>query len=119
MLNQDIVRDLGEWPLNVLLRVHIIMLEFRHVIHSSANGKAVASVGIPVELFKVTLNDDPTQRQRFERIIVDIRRRREVPQLGKNGNFKVLPRKKIGISLGGYTYKILLNIVTCFVSNIC
>ena len=56
------------------------MQELTDSIRSLANGKAVGPDGVPVELFKVTLNGDPALRQRLPDIVVGIWREGDVPQ---------------------------------------
>ena len=46
------------------------MQELTGAIPSLANGKAVEPDGVSVELFKITLNDDPAQRRKLLDIVV-------------------------------------------------
>ena len=48
------------------------MQELTDAIRSLANGKAVGPDGVSVELFKITLNDDPALRRRQLDIVVRI-----------------------------------------------
>ena len=48
------------------------MQELTDAIRSLANGKAVGPNGVSVELFKITLNDDPALRRRLLDIVVRI-----------------------------------------------
>ena len=54
----NIAEALDQWPVNLRLGVQPMMQELIDVIRSLANGKAVGPSGIPVELFKITLNGD-------------------------------------------------------------
>ena len=59
MLGPNIAEDLDQWPENMPLGVQPTMQELTDAIHSFANGKAVGTDGVSVELFKITLNGDP------------------------------------------------------------
>ena len=111
---------LDQWPENMPLEVQPTMQELTDAIHSLANGKAVEPDGVSVELFKITLNDDPALRRRLLDIVVRIWRGGEVPQQWKEAIIMVLHKKKDqtecgnyrGISLVAHAGKILLKIIT-------
>ena len=69
------------------------MQELIDATSSLANGKAVGPDGVPVELFKIALNGDPTLRQRLLDIVVGIWRGEDVPQQWKDAIIKVLHNK--------------------------
>ena len=48
------------------------MLELTAATRSLANGKAVGPDGVPIELFKITLNGDPALRQRLLDVVVGV-----------------------------------------------
>ena len=54
------------------LEVQPTMQEPTDAIRSLENGKAVGLDGVSVELFSITLNDDPTLRRRLLDIVVRI-----------------------------------------------
>ena len=70
------------------------MQKLTDAIRSLADGKAVESDGVSVELFKVTLNGDPALRRRLLNIAVRIWRWGEVPQQWKDATIMVLHEKK-------------------------
>ena len=93
-----------------------------------ANGKAVGSDEVSVELFKITLNEDPALRQRLLDIVVRIGGGGdEVPQQWKDAIIMVLHKKKDrtecgnyrGISLVAHAGKILLKIIARRLSEYC
>ena len=69
------------------------MQELTDAIRSLANGKAVRSDGVSVEMLKIALNGDPALRQRLLDIVVDIWRGGDVPQQWKDAIIKVLHKK--------------------------
>ena len=81
--------------------------------------KAVEPDGVSVELFKITLNGDPTLRRRLLDIVVCIWRGGELPQRSKYAIILALYKKKDraqcgnyrGISLIAHAGKILLKII--------
>ena len=96
-------------------------------IRSLANGKAVGPNGVFVELFKITLNDDPALRRRLLDIAVRIWRGGEVPQQRKYAIIMVLHKKKDRTecssyrdsSLVAHAGKILLKIIARRLSEYC
>ena len=58
-LDPNIAESLDQWPVNMPLGVQPTMQELTAAIRSLSNGKAVEPDGVPVELFKITLNGDP------------------------------------------------------------
>ena len=58
-LDPNITEALYQWPVNTPLGVQPTMQELIDVICSLVNGKAAGPDGIPVKLFKITLNCDP------------------------------------------------------------
>ena len=74
------------------------MQELTDAIRSLANGKTVGSDGVPVELFKRTLNGDPALRRRLLDIVVRIWREGEVPQQWKDAIIMILQKQMIGQS---------------------
>ena len=97
-----------------------MMQDLTSTICSLAKGKAVRPDEVSVELFKVTLNDDPAQRRRLPAIssFVFGGGGGEGPQQWKDAIIMVLHKKKDrteygnyrGISLAAYAGKILLKI---------
>ena len=74
------------------------MQELTDAIRSLANGKTVGSGGVPVELFKMTLNGDPALRRRLLGIVVRIWRGGEVSQQWKDAIIMILQKQMIGQS---------------------
>ena len=103
------------------------MQELTDAIRSLANGKAVGSDGVPVELFKITLNGDPALRRRLLDVVVRMWEGGEVPQQWKDAIIMVFHKKKDrtecgnyrGISLVAHAGKILLKIIACRFSEYC
>ena len=103
------------------------MQELTDTIRSLANGKAVGSDGVSIELFKIALNVDPALHWRLLDIVIRIRRGSEVPQQWKNAIIMVLHKKKDrtecgnyrGISLVAHAGKILLKIIARRLSEYC
>ena len=103
------------------------MQELAGAIRSLANGKAVGSDGVSVELFKITLNGDPALRRRLIDIVVCIWRGGEVPQQCKNAIMMVRHKKKDRIeycncrviSLIAPVGKVLLKNFACRLSEYC
>ena len=93
-LDPNIVEGLYQWPENMPLGVQPTMQELTGAIRSLANGKAVGPDGVYNELFKITLNGDPTLRRRLLDIVVCIWRGGEVPQQWKYVIIMVLHKKK-------------------------
>ena len=87
-LDPNIAESLDQWPVNMPLGVQPTMQELTAAIRSLANGKAVGPDGVPVELFKITLNGDPALRQRLLDIVVGVWRGGEVPQQWKDATIK-------------------------------
>ena len=71
-LDPNIAEGLEQWPENTTLGNHPTIQELTDVILSLANGKAFGPDGVPVELFKIALNDDPALGQRLLDIVVGI-----------------------------------------------
>ena len=71
-LDPEIAEALDQWPVNTPLGVQPKMQELIDAIRSLANEKAVGPDGIPVELFKIALNDNPALRQRLLDIVIGI-----------------------------------------------
>ena len=61
----------------------------------SAGANSVGPDGVPVELFKIALNGDPTL---LLRLLVGIWRGGDVPQQWKGAIIKVLHKKRVGQS---------------------
>ena len=104
------------------------MQELTDAIRSLANGKAVGPDGVSVELFKITLNGDPSLRWRVLDFVVRIwGGGGEVPQQWKYTIIMVLHKKKDqtecgnyrGISLVAHAGKILLKIIARRLSEYC
>ena len=103
------------------------MQELTDAIRSLANGKAVGSDGVSVELFKITLNGDPALRRRQLDIVIRVWGGGEVPQQWKDAIIMVLHKKKNrtqcgnyrGISLVPHAGKILLKIIVRRLSQYC
>ena len=103
------------------------MQELTDAIRSLANGKAVGPDGVSIELFKVTLNGDPTLCRRLLDIVVRIWRGDEVPQQWTDAIIMVLHKEKDrteggnyrGISLVAPAGKILLKIIARRLSEYC
>ena len=72
-------------------------------IRSLANGNAVRSDGVSIELFKITLNGDPALRWGLLDIVVRIWRGGEVPQQWKYVIITVLHKKKDRTECGNST----------------
>ena len=112
---------------NVPLGVQPTMQELTDAIRSLANGKAVGTDGVSVELFKVTLNGDPALHRRLLDIVVRIWRGGEVPQQWKYTIIMVLHKKKDrtecgnyrGILLVAHAGKILLKIISRLLGEYC
>ena len=126
-LDPNIAEGLDQWPENMPLGVQPTIQELTDAIRSLANGKAVGSDGVSVELFKITLNDDPALRQRLVDIVVRIFFGGGVPQQWKDAIIMVLHKKKDrtecgnyrGFSLVAYTGMILLKIIARRLSECC
>ena len=109
------------------LGVQSTMQELTDAIRSLANRKAVGSDGVPVELFKVTLNGDPALHRRLLDVVVCIWRENKVRQQWKYVIIMVLHKKKgrtecgnyRGISMVTHAGKILLKIIARRVSEYC
>ena len=97
-LDPNIAEGLDQWPENMPLGVPPTMQELTDTIRSLANGKAVGPDEVYVELFKITLNGDPTLRRRLLDIVVRIWRGGEVPQQRKDAIIMVLLKRRIGQS---------------------
>ena len=79
-LDPNIAEGLDQWLENMPLGVQPTMQELTDAIRLLANGKAVGLDGVSVELFKITLNDDPALRRRLLDIVVRIWRGGEMLQ---------------------------------------
>ena len=77
------------------------MQELTDAIRSLANGKAVGSDGISVELFKITLNGDPALRRRLLDIVVCIWRGGGGATATEICHHHGTPRKEGSASTGG------------------
>ena len=71
-LDPNIAEGLHQWPEDMPLGVQPTMQELTGGIRSLAKGKAVGPDGVSVELFKITLNDNPALRRRLLDIVVCI-----------------------------------------------
>ena len=91
------------------LEVQPMMQELTDAIRSLANGKAVGPEGVSVELFKITLNDDPALHRRLLDIVVRIWRGGEVPQQWKDAIIMVLHKKKDRTECGNYRGNLLVT----------
>ena len=76
------------------LGVQPTIQELTDAIPSLVTGKGVGPDGVSVELFKITLNGDPTLRRRLLDIVVRIWKGGEVPQQWKDALIMVLDKKK-------------------------
>ena len=74
------------------------MQELTDAIRSLSNGTTVGPDGVSVELFKITLNGDPSLHRRLLDIVVRFWREGEVPQQWKYAIIMVLHKKRIGQS---------------------
>ena len=87
------------------------MQELADAIHSLANGKAVEPDGVSVELFKITINDDPALRRRLIDIVVCIWREDVIIMvLHKKKDWTECGNSR-GISLVAHAGKILLKVI--------
>lgn len=78
-LDTDIAEGLNQWPVNTPLVVQPTVRELADVIRSLTKGKAVVPDAVPVELFMIALNGDPTPQQGLLEIDAGIMRV-DVPQ---------------------------------------
>ena len=109
------------------LGVQLTLQKLTDAICSLANVKAVELDGVSVELFKITLNDDPALRRRLLDIVVRIWRGGQVSQQWKDAIIMVLHKKKDrtecgnyrGISLVAHADTILLKIIARRLSEYC
>ena len=126
-LDPNIAEGLNQWPENIPLGVQLTMQELTDALRSLANGKIVGQDEVSVELFKITINGDPTMRRRLFDIVVCIWRGKEVPQQWKDAIITMLLHKKDqaecgncrGISLVAHAGKILLKIIARHLSEYC
>ena len=126
-LDPNIAEGLDQWPENIPLGVQPTIQELTDAIRSFANGKAVRSDGVSVQLFKIILNGDPALRRRLLDIVVRIWRGGEVPQQLKVVIIMVPHKNKdwtecgnvMGISLVAQTGKMLLKIIASRISEYC
>ena len=103
------------------------MQELTGATRSLANGKAVGPDEVFVELFKITLNGDPTLRRRLLDIVNFVWMGGEVPQQWKYAIIMVLHKKKYrtecgncrGISLVAHAGKILLKVIARRLGEYC
>ena len=89
------------------------MQELTGVTHSLAKGKAVEPGGVLVQLFKITLNGDPTLRRRLLDIVVCIWRG------GGAAAVEICHHHGTPQKEGSHASKILLKIITCCLSEYC
>ena len=123
----SIAEGLDQWLKNMPLGVQPTMQELTDAIPSLANGNAVGSGGVFVELFKITLNGDPALRRRLLDIVVCIWRGGQVPQQWKYAIITILRKKKDQTACGNYrdislvahAGKILLKIIARRLSEYC
>ena len=101
-LDPNIVEGLDQWPKSMPLGVQPTVQELKDAIRSLANGKAVGSDEVSVELFKITLNGNPALRWRLFDIVVRIWSGGEVPQQWKDASIMVLHKKKDRTECGNY-----------------
>ena len=126
-LDPNITEGLDQCSENMPLGVQPTMHELTDVIRLLSNGTTVGPDGVSVELFKITLNGDPSLRRRLFDIVVRIWRGGEVPQQWKYVIIMVLHEKKDrtecgnyrGISLVAYAGKILLKVIVRRLSEYC
>ena len=126
-LDPNIAEGLDQWPENMPLGVQPTVQELKGAIRSLANGKAVGSDEVSVELFKITLNGNPALRRRLLDIVVRIWRGGEVPQQWKDASIMVLHKKKDrtecsnyrGISPVAHAGKILPKFIARRISEYC
>ena len=120
-LGPNIAEHLDQLPEDMPLEVQPTMQELADAICLLANGKPVGPDRVSVELFKITLNGNPTLRRKLLDIVVRIWREGEVPQQQwKDAIIMVYSTKKKdrtecgnykSISLEAHTGKILLKII--------
>ena len=109
------------------LEIQLTEQELADAIRSLANGKAVGPDGVSVELYKITLNGDPTLSQRLLVIVIRIWREGEVPEQWKDAIIIVLHKRKDrtecgnyrGTSLVAHAGRILLKIIARRLSEYC
>ena len=126
-LRLNIIKGLPQWPITHDLGVEPTENELIGALRSMANAKAVGPDELPVELFKLGINHDPTVLREFHQVIKLVWRQREVPQRWRDAVIKVLHKKKDrtecgnyrGISLVTHAGKILLKIVATRLSAYC
>ena len=126
-LDPNIAEGLSQRPENMPLGVQPTMQELTDAIRSLVNGKAVGPDGVSVELFKITLNGDPTVRRRLHDSVGRIWRGDDAPPQWKDAIIIVLHKKKDrtecgnyrGISLVAHVGKILLKIIARHLSEYC
>ena len=126
-LDLNIAEGLEQWLENMPLGVQPTMQELTGAIRSLANGKAVGTDGVSVELFIITLSGDLALRRRLLDIVIYIWRGGEVPHQWKVAIIMVLHKNKDraecgnyrGISLVAHAGKILLKIIARRLSEYC
>ena len=125
-LDPNIAGGLDQWPENMPLGVQPTMQKLTDAIRSLVNGKAAGPDGVSVELFKITLNRDPTLRRRLLDIVVRVWRGGKVPPQWKYAIIMVLHKKDRtecgnykGISQVAHAGKILLKIIARRISEYC
>ena len=124
-LRLDIIEGLPQWPITHALGVEPTENELIGALRSMANAKAVGPDELPVELFKLGINHDPTVLREFHRVIKLVWHQREVPQRWRDAVIKVLHKDRTecgnyrGISLVAHTGKILLKIIATRLSAYC
>ena len=98
-LDPNIAEGLDQWPENKPRGVQPTMQELTDAIRSLANGTAVGSGGVSVELFKISLSADAALRRSLLDIVVRIWRGGEMPQQWKYAVIRVLQKRRIGQSV--------------------
>ena len=93
-LRLDILEGLPQWPVTHALGVEPTENKLIGALRSMANAKAVGPDELPVELFKLGTNHDPTVLREFHRVIKLAWHQRKVPQRWRGAVIKVLHKKK-------------------------
>ena len=94
-LDPNIAEGLEQWPENTTLGNQSKMQELTDAIRSLANGKAVGPDGVPVELFNIALNGDPTLRRRLLDLVVGIFGGGRRPAIVERRHHQDAPQKKL------------------------
>ena len=93
-LDPNIAAGLDQCPENMPLGVQPTMQQLTGAVLSLANGKAVGTDGISVELFKIALNGEPALRWKLLDVVICIWKGGEVPQQWKDAIIMVLHKKE-------------------------